>query len=120
MYSYKRSERIGDQIRTEIADILVRRVKDPRIGFVTVTAVEVTDDLRNARIYVSILGEVPLQKKTIQGLSRASGFIRSELGKRLSLKFLPQLSFHLDTSPQEGARILQLLEEIKKTHESNE
>jgi len=118
MLNYKRAERIGDQIRAEVADLLVRKIKDPRIGFVTVTTVEVTDDLKQAKVFVSILGEAPQQKKTLQGLSRASGFIRTELGKRLRLKFLPQLSFHLDESAQKAAHVLQLLEEIKQTDDS--
>jgi ribosome-binding factor A len=119
MLNYKRAERVGDQIRTEIADILVRKIKDPRIGFVTVTAVELTDDLRHAKVFVSILEAVPQQSKTLQGLIRASGFIRNELGKRLRLKFLPQLSFHLDQSAQKAARVLQLLEELKKSDDGH-
>jgi len=119
MLNYKRAERVGDQIRTEIADILVRRIKDPRIGFVTVTAVEVTDDLRHAKVFVSILEDASQQSKTLQGLLKASGFIRNELGKRLRLKFLPQLSFHLDQSAQKAAHVLQLLEELKKTDDGH-
>jgi ribosome-binding factor A len=120
MLSYKRSERISDQIKSEVADILLRKIKDPRIGFVTVTAVEMTDDLRYAKIFVSILEDAPQQKKTLKGLSSASGFFRSELGKRLRLKFLPQLSFHLDESIQKAAHVLQLLEEIKKTDDGSQ
>jgi ribosome-binding factor A len=132
MLNYKRADRIGDQIRAEIADILVRKIKDPQIGFVTVTAVEVTDDLRHAKVFVSMLESGSLasparrdgpgreQDKTIRGLVRASGFIRTELGKRLRLKFLPQLSFHLDQSAQKAAHILELLEEIKQTDDSRQ
>ncbi len=115
MLGYKRSERIGDQIRVEIADILVRRIKDPRIGFVTVTAVQVTDDLRYARVFVSVMGAQAQRKKTFQGLERASGFIRSELGKRLRLKYLPEISFHQDEAVEKAAHVLELLEEIKET-----
>lgn len=118
MLQYKRAERVGDQIRMEIADILARRIKDPRIGFVTVTAVEVTDDLRYAKVFISILEGASQPGKTFQGLSKASGFIRSELGKRLSLKFVPQLSFHLDQTVQKAAHVLQLLEEIKNKDDS--
>lgn len=120
MLSYKRAERVGDQIRIEIADILARRIRDPRIGFVTVTAVEVTDDLRHAKIFISLLNGKAQQSKTLQGLSKASGFIRTELGKRLRLKFLPELSFHLDQSGQKAAHILKLLEEIKRTDDSHQ
>jgi ribosome-binding factor A len=114
MLNYKRADRIGDQIKAEIADILMRKIKDPRIGFVTVTAVEVTDDLRSANVFVGILEDDSRQGKTLRALIKASGFIRSELGKRLRLKFLPQLSFHLDQSVQKAAHVLQLLEELKK------
>ena len=118
MLQYKRAERVGDQIKVEIADILARRIKDPRIGFVTVTAVEVTDDLRYAKVFVSTLEGAPQKDKTFRGLFRASGFIRSELGRRLMLKFVPQLSFHLDQSAQKASHVLQLLEEIKKKDDS--
>ncbi len=126
MLNYKRADRVGDQIRAEIADILVRKIKDPQIGFVTVTAVEVTDDLRHAKVFVSMLESESLaspgreQNKTLRGLVRASGFIRTELGKRLRLKFLPQLSFHIDQSAQKAAHILQLLEEIKQTDDGHQ
>ena len=119
MLSYKRSERVADQIRAEIADVLMRKVKDPRIGFVTVTAVEVADDLRHAKVFVSILEDVDSRQKTLKVLLKASGFIRSELGKRLRLKFLPQLTFHLDESAQKTAQILHLLEEIKKSNDDS-
>ncbi len=151
MLNYKRADRVGDQIRAEIADILARKIKDPQIGFVTVTAVEVTDDLRHAKVFVSMLEseslaspgrargvgasedtspsvaarapiykDSPQQSKTLRGLVRASGFIRTELGKRLRLKFLPQLSFHIDQSARKTAHILQLLEEIKQTDDSHQ
>lgn len=110
---------MADQIKAEIADILTRKLKDPRIGFVTVTAVEVTDDLRYAKVFVSILGADPEQAKGIEVLSHACGFIRSELGRRLRVKFLPNLSFHLDHSSEKGTHILQLLEEIKKANEGD-
>lgn len=119
MLSYKRSERVADQIRAEIADVLMRKVKDPRIGFVTVTAVEVADDLRHAKVFVSILEDAHSREKTLKVLFKAAGFIRSELGKRLRLKFLPQLTFHLDESAQKTAQILHLLEEIKKSNDDS-
>jgi len=118
MLSYKRAERLGDQIRSEVSDILLRKIKDPRIGFVTVTTVEVSDDLRCARVFVSTLDNASQQNRTIQGLFKASGFIRSELGKRLRLKFLPQVSFHLDQSAEKASHIFQLLEEIKKADDN--
>ncbi|MBI3611142.1 MAG: 30S ribosome-binding factor RbfA [Nitrospirae bacterium] len=112
MAEYKRSERVGDQIRMEIADILMTKVKDPRIGFVTVTAVEVSDDLRNAKVFISAFG--PDAGRTFEGLDAARPFIRTELGRRLKLRFVPELSFHEDHTAEEAARIYKLMEEMKE------
>ncbi len=112
MLPYKRSERVGDLLREEIADIIMRRVKDPRIGFVTVTSVRVTDDLRIARVYISVLKKEERQQ-TLAALTSARGFIRSELGKRVRMKILPRLEFFEDESIEYGARIDALLKRIK-------
>jgi len=113
MFEYKRSERVGDQIRMEIADILMTKVKDPRIGFVTVTSVEVSDDLRNAKVFLSVLGADAA--KSFQGLEKARSFIRSELGRRLKLRFVPELTFHEDRTAEEAAKIYKLMEKIKES-----
>ena len=113
-YGYKRSDRVGDQLRAEIADILTRKIKDPSVGFVTVTAVEVTGDLRQAKVFVSFMNEGPEVEETLQVLLNASGFIRSELGKRLNLKYLPRLLFRQDLSGERADHISQLLDEIKE------
>ncbi len=118
MFEYKRSDRVGDQLRSEIADILARKVKDPRIGFITVTSVDISNDLRNAKIYVSFLDEGAEEKKILQGLEKASGFIRSELGKRLRLKYLPKLLFSRDLSAKYSDHISRVLEEIKLEDET--
>ena len=110
--TYKRSERVSDQIKEEIADILMRKIKDPRIGFVTVTDVELADDLRNAKVFVSVLGAE--RSATLKGLESASEFIRSELGRRLRLKFIPELLFRYDDSAERGAHIMELLNEVDK------
>ncbi|MBI3994782.1 MAG: 30S ribosome-binding factor RbfA [Nitrospirae bacterium] len=112
MAEYKRSERVGDQIRMEIAEILMTKVKDPRIGFVTVTAVEVSDDLRNAKVFVSVLG--PDAPRSFEGLDAARSFIRSELGRRLKLRFVPELSFHEDRTAEEAEKLFKLMDEIKE------
>jgi len=113
MVQYKRSERVGDQIRMEIADILMTKVKDPRIGFVTVTAVEVSDDLRNAKVFISVLGAEAA--RSFQGLEKARSFIRSELGRRLKLRFVPELSFHEDHTVEDAAKVYKLMERIKES-----
>jgi ribosome-binding factor A len=112
MVEYKRSERVGDQIRMEIADILMTKVKDPRIGFVTVTSVRVSDDLRNAKVFISVLG--PEAARSFQGLEAARPFIRSELGRRLKLRFVPDLSFREDHTAEEAAKIYKLMDDMKE------
>jgi len=120
--TYKRAERISDQMKEEIADILMRKIKDPRIGFVTVTDVEVADDLRNAKVFVSIYGGD--RDKTLKGLESASAFIRSELGKRMRMRYTPEILFRFDKTVEQGAHIMELLrtledekEKKKKDHE---
>ena len=113
--TYKRAERVSDQMKQEIADILMRKIKDPRIGFVTVTEVEVADDLRNAKVYVSVYGSE--KAATLKGLESASPFIRSELGKRIRMKFIPELLFRYDDSVERGAHINELLHEIQEKDE---
>lgn len=109
--SYKRSVRVADQMQHEIADIIFRKIKDPRIGFVTVTAVEVSSDLRNAKVFVSQFGGD--KEETLRGLSSASRFIRSELGRRMRLKFVPELIFRIDDSAEKSAHVMEVLRSIK-------
>jgi len=113
MDEYKRSERVGDQIRMEIADILMTKVKDPRIGFVTVTTVKVSDDLRNAKVFISVLGTDAA--RSFEGLDKARSFIRSELGRRMKLRFVPELSFHEDHTTEEAAKVYKLMEKMKES-----
>lgn len=119
MLGYKRTERLNDQVRMEIADILMTKVKDPRVGFVTVTSVEVSQDLRCAKVFVSILAALASSEKTMEGLTKAAPFIRGELGRRLHIRYIPELSFQLDHSVEETAEILKLLDEIRR-NESHE
>ena len=112
MTGFKRTEWVSDQIRMEIADILMRRVKDPRVGFVTVTAVDVTADLKQAWVYVTVLqGEQ--ETGTMEALTRAEGFIKGELGRRLKLRYVPDLKFVKDTSIDRVSRVMSLLDEVK-------
>ena len=110
---YERTDRIGDLIRAEVAEILNRKIKDPRIGFVTVTGVDVTKDLREAKVFVSVFEEAEKQEITLKGLKSATRFIRGELGRRLQLRRVPQLSFFLDLSAEKAAHLYEILEKVK-------
>jgi len=118
MLGYKRTERLNDQIRMEIADILMTKVKDPRVGFVTVTSVEVSPDLRCAKVFVSILTALAPSEKTMEGLTKAAPFIRGELGRRLHIRYIPELTFQLDRSAEETDRVLKLLDKIAKIRQN--
>jgi ribosome-binding factor A len=109
---YSRADRVADQIRMEVADILMRKIKDPRVRSVTVTDVELTNDLRIARVFVTALGTDAETKDVFVGLTKASGFVRSELGRRLALRYLPEVVFVKDVSGQRADRVLQLLDEL--------
>ena len=104
--TFKRADRVGDQMKQEIADILMRRIKDPRIGFVTVTDVDLADDLRNATIYVSVYGSDAEKQESLKGLRSAAAFIRSELGRRMRMRHLPELAIRFDASVERGAHIM--------------
>ncbi len=108
-----RRERLGDQLRVELADLIHREVRDPHIGFVTVTEVRMSPDLQNARAYVSILGDEAKTAESFEALRRASGFLRSQIGRRLKLRHVPELRFVLDETLDTSARIDSLLEETR-------
>ncbi|OGW42326.1 MAG: ribosome-binding factor A [Nitrospirae bacterium GWD2_57_9] len=112
--TFKRADRVGDQMKQEIADILMRKLKDPRVGFVTVTGVDVAKDLRNATVYVSIYGSDADKEASLKGLRSAAAFIRSELGKRMRMRYLPELLFRFDATVERGAHIMELLREIEE------
>ncbi|OIJ13121.1 ribosome-binding factor A [Anaerobacillus alkalilacustris] len=112
-----RPNRVAEQIKKEMTDILQRELKDPRIGFVTVTGVEVTGDLQQAKIYITVLGNDEQKEATLQGLSKATGFIRSEIGKRIRLRKTPELLFKFDESIDYGNKIESLLGEINRQND---
>ena len=112
MHPYKRSERLGELILAEISDVITREIKDPRIGFVTVTRVEMSDDLRHAKVFVSCIGEESEKVRMLQGLSSATGYIRRHLGRALHLRYTPAISFLLDDSLEHGAKIAQILRQL--------
>lgn len=108
-----RQQRLAEQIRDEIAQMLREEVKDPRIGFASIVKVELSGDLRVAKVYVSVLGDAEAKKNTQKGLDSALGFIRHELAQRLRLRFVPEVRFVMDESIAHGARIAELLHKIK-------
>jgi ribosome-binding factor A len=110
----RRPERLGHEIRVILSELMVREVKDPRIGFVTITRVEVTPDLHHARVYVSILGTPEEQKASLEGLSSAAGFLRHEIAHHLDMRRTPELSFALDQGAEAVERIDSLLQQIHK------
>lgn len=111
--SSHRLDRVRNLLRQVISQILPQ-VKDPRVGFVTVTDVEVSADLRHARVYVSVLGDAGAREAAIAGLNSARAFLRREVTAQISLRHIPDLSFFLDTSLDHGMRIHELLEQAQK------
>jgi len=108
-----RAERLADRIRTEVAEIISGELKDPRIGFATVTGVDLSADFHHARVSVTVLGNADAQQKSLEGLVSATGFIRHELGFRLGLRRVPELDFVLDQAAEEDARLEMLLEKLR-------
>ncbi|WP_096435365.1 30S ribosome-binding factor RbfA [Alteribacter populi] len=107
-----RANRIGEQIKKELTDIIQRGIKDPRVGFVTVTAVDVTGDLQQATAFITVYGDDEKRAQTLEGLSKATGFIRSEIGKRIQIRKTPELFFKFDESIERGNRIEELLRKL--------
>ncbi len=108
-----RVEKVQELMKQEISQIILQELKDPRIGFVTVTSVECTGDLREAKVYVSLMGSEAQVKACWMGLNSSLGFIRREIGKRIRLRVTPELSFALDKSLDYSAHIQELLLKIK-------
>ena len=109
-----RAKRLGEQIQRELTELLRRDVKDERIGNVTITAVNVSGDLRTARVYYLVFGKEGPDPKVQQGLTSAAGFLRNALSKALMIRYTPTLTFELDTSIEHGVRLTQLIDSLKK------
>ncbi|HLY14213.1 MAG TPA: 30S ribosome-binding factor RbfA [Candidatus Limnocylindrales bacterium] len=109
-----RTDRIDELLRQEIGGLLSREVKDPRIGFATVTKVETTADLAHARVWVSVIGSPAERTETVRALEHAMPFVRHELGSRLRLRRIPNLHIRLDESAETGTRVLHLIEELER------
>ncbi|HEX9653410.1 MAG TPA: 30S ribosome-binding factor RbfA [bacterium] len=114
MSEFKRSQRVAEVLRHEISQIITQELKDPNIGITTITAIKLTDDLKLAKIYLSILGNQEVREKGMQALERAKTWIRAELGRRIDLKFVPELKFFYDETLDYAEKIETLLKKIHK------
>lgn len=114
MLAGKRAVRVGDQIMKEIADLLMRKVKDPRVYGVTLTGIDLSDDLKHGRVFYSIMGEKEDILKTQNGLDSAKGYIKREIGRRLNLRYMPDLIFQYDPTIETGNQMEKLFQKIHK------
>ena len=110
-----RPTRVGELLQAEIAHLLLRQLKDPRLSMTTISRVEVSSDLRHACVYISRIGSEAEQQAAMHGFEHAAGFIRSQLGKHLTLRYTPELTFKLDTAIAYGVRISRLLHDLIPT-----
>ena len=108
---FPRTRRVGEQVQRELAALIRDEIKDPRLGMVSISAVEVSRDLGHARVYVSVLGNEEKSGESVAVLNHASGFLRHKLGKLMRMRTVPELRFYLDRSLQEGARLGALINE---------
>jgi len=109
----QRSTRVGEQIREDLAELLAREVHDPGIGFLTITRVQVTSDLQNARVYYTTLGDAQARKQSSRALDRATPFLRRQLGRRLRLRRIPELQFFFDENIERLDRVERILQELQ-------
>lgn len=116
-----RHQRVAEQMREELARLMREEMKDPRIGFASITRIDMSTDLRVAKVHISVLGDQEAKKNTMKGLESASGFLRGEVTRQLRLRVAPELRFVLDESIEHGSRISTLLHQLKNepggTHE---
>ena len=117
----KRINRISEEVRKIVSDLIINGLKDPRISpMASVTRVEVTRDLSYARIYISVLGDEIEKKDTIEGLNSAKGFIRKEIGNRMDLRYAPEPIFHLDESIEKAISLSKLIDEVNKDNKGSQ
>ena len=112
-----RPERVGELIKEEISRIIRERVSDPRIGFVSITSVELTPDLKHAKIFASVLGDKSDREKTFEGLRSATSFIRGQLGNNLKIRYVPEISFVYDKSIERGSRVIAIMNKLSREAE---
>jgi ribosome-binding factor A len=112
MQPSRRPQRLALQIQQEVSIMIFRDMKDRRVGFVTVTGVRVSPDLRHARVFISLMGSEEEKQESVAALNHATGWVRHELGQRIRMRFVPEIVFLLDTSQDYGEHIDQLIDEI--------
>ncbi|MCL6597327.1 30S ribosome-binding factor RbfA [Alicyclobacillus macrosporangiidus] len=110
-----RAQRVAEQMKKEIAELMRTELKDPRIGFATITRVEVAGDLQHAKVFVSVFGDADAKQGTIDALSRAAGFLRGEVARRLRMRVAPELVFRLDESGEYSAHIETVIRQLHNT-----
>lgn len=110
--SGRRVARVGEAMRAAIAELLARDIKDPRVGMVTLTAVDVSPDLRHARVYFSCLGDEAAREKSLAGLRSAATFIKGQIARRLRLRYAPEISFMIDPTVEQADRLATLLKQV--------
>jgi ribosome-binding factor A len=115
----KRSEKVADLIQKEISQMLVKSIKDPRIGFVTITKVSVSEDCRFAKVYFSVAGTLAERERSMKGLDSAKGFVRKELGRRIRLRYTPEILFQFDPSIEYAIHMGELIQSIQQEKEPN-
>ena len=113
----KRSEKVADMIQKEISQMLVKTIKDPRVGFVTITKVTVSDDCRLAKVYFSMAGTLAEKERSMKGLDSAKGYVRRELGRRMRLKYTPEIMFQFDPSIEYAIHIGEVIQQLKQDKE---
>lgn len=109
-----RAQKLGEDLRQLLSGILAQEIKDPRVGFATITDVKLSPDLRYAKVLVSVLGTPEEKRETFSALTRAAGFIRRQVGARIRLRYVPEIAFAYDDTIEHGDRMMQLIDEIKK------
>ncbi|MFI5272928.1 MAG: 30S ribosome-binding factor RbfA [Ktedonobacterales bacterium] len=107
-----RQDQLGEVINRELSDLIHTRLKDPRVGFASITDVEVSQDIRHAKVFVSVMGPQEEQRATLAALEHANGFLRRELAQRLTVRHTPELVFRLDTSIERGTHVLHLINQV--------
>ncbi len=115
----KRSEKVADLIQREVSQMLVKSIKDPRIGFVTITKVAVSDDCRFAKVYFSVAGTLAERESSGRGLDSAKGYVRKELGRRLRLRYTPEIVFQFDPSIEYAIHMEEVIRDIHRGKEHN-
>lgn len=116
----QRALKVGDLLKEEISEIVLREIKDPRVGFSTITGVKVSNDLKSARVFISIMGDSHQKEIELEALNHAENFIRNLLKARLTLKYIPHLQFILDETLDYAENIERLIDKIKKSDQEND